>query len=67
MKRYLVFARPMFYPGGGGWHDYKGSKDNLEETKKLGAYRIDAAKYHVVDTTTGTIVAEGDCDPGCGY
>lgn len=32
MKRYLVFAYECYYPNG-GWNDFKGSYDTLEEAK----------------------------------
>ena len=53
-KRFLLFAGPVYYPGG-GWNDFKGAFATEEEAN-------DAAKnlhihdrwWHVVDSVTNT-------------
>lgn len=32
MKRYLLFAGSTYYPAG-GWHDFRGDFDSIEEAK----------------------------------
>jgi hypothetical protein len=32
-RRYCIFAGPDYYPSG-GWHDFRLSRDTLEEAKK---------------------------------
>jgi len=34
MKRYLLFGYDQYYPSG-GWTDYKGSFDSIEECKEM--------------------------------
>ncbi len=55
LKRYLVFGHATYYPEG-GWSDFKGSFDSLEEADAL-AEQLDNDPYvgnsHVVDTHTG--------------
>lgn len=51
LKRYLVFSYPDYYPGG-GWNDFEGSFDTLEEAerevkKERGLY------WDIVDIETG--------------
>lgn len=54
IKRYVVFAGEHYYPSG-GWGDYRGSFDTLEEAQALigtlGPSTYDWA--HVVDLETG--------------
>jgi len=56
MKRFLVFAYEQYYPRG-GWGDFVGDFDTLEEV-----YAADLGKYtewaHVVDLTTGEQVGD---------
>lgn len=59
VKRFLVFSFDSYYPSG-GWNDFKGSYDTLEEAEyamnekpKLGYYD----NNHIVDSTTGKVVA----------
>lgn len=61
MKRYLLFAGVGYYPYG-GWKDYVGSYDSIEEaTKGLAKRAMEqmTAWYHIVDSVTGMIVDEG--------
>ncbi len=55
MKRYLLFAGRMYYPGG-GWSDYHGSFDTIAEAMEgLKACEEDRHDWaHVVDKTDGT-------------
>lgn len=55
MKRYLVFAGSHYYPSG-GWDDYKGSFDNLQECYRFLGLKPYLDWLHVVDSTTGDIV-----------
>ncbi len=48
MKRYLVFCYEQYYPGG-GWCDFQGSYDTLEEAKLAGPTQI-------VDSTIGEVI-----------
>lgn len=56
MKRFLVFAGPLYYPRG-GWEDFKGDYDTIESIplEDLSTHYW----YHIVDTKTGQIV-KGD-------
>ena len=66
MKRYLLFAGDTYYPGG-GWSDYKGSFDTIEEAKTsaLAGERWSAEHIHkfdwwqVIASITETEVADG--------
>ena len=59
MKQYLVFAGSDYYPSG-GWKDFKGSFDSIDEakkflnTKELRSYDwfeiVDTIKMEVVET-----------------
>lgn len=54
MKRYLLFQGSEHYPLG-GWDDYTDAYDTVDEAKsmvKTGPFHW----YHVVDTTTMTVV-----------
>ncbi len=61
MKRYLLFKYRTFYPGG-GWNDFEGMFDTLEEaTIKGEALEFEGDEwnnYCVVDSTTMTKVKE---------
>lgn len=48
MKRFILFAGSNYYPSG-GWSDFEGSFDDLEEARKAGT----GNDWHqVVDTQT---------------
>jgi len=55
MKRFAVFDYPEFYPGG-GWNDFEGWYDSLEE-----ALSAHPSASQVVDLHTGQVV-HGDQD-----
>jgi len=57
MKRFLLFYGQNYYPDG-GWRDYIGAYDSLEEAQRrlIGSYHYDW--HQIVDTTTGQIVDE---------
>lgn len=64
MKRFLVFASQVYYPGG-GWEDFLQSCDTLDEAKAAAAaYQSPdfgaGFWWHVVDRDTLTIVAKGN-------
>ena len=48
MKRFLAFSCEQYYPGG-GWNDFEGSFDTLEEAKASGACQV-------VDSQVGEVV-----------
>lgn len=51
MKRFLVFTFDDCYPGG-GWNDYRGDFDTIEEAcKRIETLRPDCEQ--IVDTLTG--------------
>jgi hypothetical protein len=54
MKRYLLFTGNQYYPSG-GWSDFKGSFDTVEEA--LIETRGDW--WHIVDSEIGTVVIFG--------
>lgn len=54
LKRYLVFSFETYYPRG-GWRDFHGSFDTLEEAK---ASSPKGDHAHIVDTLTGGVVAQ---------
>ena len=60
MKRYLMFCGSTYYPSG-GWGDFLGSFDSIEEGKTaLLATRKtsrEADWWHVIDGTNGEEVA----------
>lgn len=56
MKRYLVFKFYDYYPGG-GWNDFKGSFDSLEEA--IQEAKVDRKDYdycQIVDINDGSVV-----------
>ena len=57
MKRYALFVCEDFQAGG-GWNDFRGSFDTLEQAKKAGKKKTKAvhAWFHVVDIVYGKIV-----------
>lgn len=55
LKRFLLFTYDDFYPSG-GWNDFKGSFDTLEEAKE--ARKASSSYYcNIIDTETGEDVA----------
>jgi len=62
MSQYLLFAGMNYYPGG-GWNDFKGAFETIEEAVAEVTQRQEQNNtegwdwYHVVDTTTGQEVA----------
>lgn len=59
MKRYLVFAY-VTYNGNGGWNDFVGSFDELEQARKRKEEEEENSTVcsHVVDSEIGQIVDE---------
>jgi hypothetical protein len=57
MKQYLVFAGSDYYPSG-GWKDFKGSFDSIDEAKKfLNTEELRSYDWwQIVDTTTQEVV-----------
>ncbi len=57
MERFLLFAGSVYYAAG-GWKDFQSSHDTLEEAIKTAkAEHNEYDWWHVVDTTTMTIVS----------
>lgn len=60
-KKYLLFAGPFYYPGG-GWEDFIGSYRSIDEAKK--AFDEQCEKHsdinwaHIVDVDTGKRILE---------
>ena len=55
VKRFIIFV--MLDKG--GWNDYKGSFDLIEEAQKsLGLYKLGGHKYQIVDLYTGNPIYE---------
>ena len=57
MKRFLLFAVHNYYPGG-GWNDFQGSYDTLDEATIAGivaGQKFD--DWEIVDSTIGKVVA----------
>jgi hypothetical protein len=52
MKRYLLFGFDGYHPAG-GWRDYFGEYETLEEAKNAAQARKEL--YDIVDTSTGSI------------
>lgn len=63
MKRYLAFAGFLFLEEG-GWDDYAGNFESLEGARlgvvAWGLRYPGRMWWHIVDTTTGEKVEEGD-------
>lgn len=61
MKRYALFVGETYYPAG-GWNDFVGFFDTLEEAKTMAVEpENDAVSgwwFNIVDLTTGVIVVE---------
>jgi len=51
MKRYLAFAGETYYPGG-GWEDYIGTYDTIEEARAVLKEKYNHGWWQIVDTTT---------------
>lgn len=67
MKRYALFAHPTYYPWG-GWADLVNTYHAVEEVADwLASWPTGERpdEWHVVDLTTGEVVAYGgqDCAP----
>jgi hypothetical protein len=57
MKRFLLFAVHNYYPGG-GWNDFQGSYDTLDEATIAGivaGQKFD--DWEIVDSTIEKVVA----------
>lgn len=50
-RRYLVFAGSAYYPAG-GWDDFKGSVDTVEDAR-IAAAATKAEWWHIIDIETG--------------
>lgn len=59
MKRYLLFAGEAYYPSG-GWSDYEGSFDTVEEAilKQEQLKNRGQPWYHIVDIETEKVIYE---------
>lgn len=55
MKRYALFTFSEYYPAG-GWEDFKGSFDSIEEARTEGK-RLDSDHMQIVDLEKGEEVA----------
>lgn len=55
MPRYLLFGGDQYYPEG-GWHDFRGGFDTVEEAWRGAARGWDW--WHIVDTSSGEIVED---------
>lgn len=56
MRRYMTFAFPTYYPGG-GVNDCTGTFDTLPEAQKhLKSIKQDNDTFQVFDTQTGKVV-----------
>ncbi len=60
MKRYLLFCMESYYPSG-GWDDFCGDFDSIEEAKERMRAQQHTDYWHVVDCTTKEQVAHGRC------
>lgn len=54
MKRFALFAGMHYYPNG-GWEDFRGSFDSIEETKE---FIGNNDWFQIVDFTVGEIVCD---------
>jgi len=54
MKRYLLFTGNDYYPDG-GWGDFAGDFDTIEEIKYTEKYMVEDW-YQIVDTETMLVV-----------
>jgi len=65
MKRFILFGGSQFYPKG-GMFDYLGSFDSRDAAGVEGVLKYTADDidwYHVVDTESGMIVENRECNP----
>ena len=54
--KYIIFSGDMYYPSG-GWYDFVGTVDTLDEAKKVYEKKKKLAYWvHVVDMESGKIV-----------
>lgn len=58
MKRFLLFGGG-YYSADGGWCDFKGSFDSIEEAQSAALADKDLKWFHVADVQTASIVREG--------
>lgn len=63
MKRYVLFAGDVYYPGG-GFEDFEASSDSLADLKRKAKAFTDKERepiyvwWHIVDRQTDEIVAK---------
>lgn len=56
MKRYLLFFGETYYPGG-GWEDFHGAFDTIEDARNAVKARDSLPDWHeIVDTRTMSVV-----------
>lgn len=55
MPRYLLFGGDTYYPGG-GWEDYRGGFDSVEDALRAAARGSDW--WHIVDLESGRIIED---------
>ncbi len=60
MKRYLIFGGDQYYPCG-GWRDYRGNFDDLEEAK-IFTLSLRCDWLHIVDSKTAIVVWRHDSE-----
>jgi hypothetical protein len=51
IKRFVLFAGHNYYPNG-GWDDFQGSFDTLEDAESFNQ-TISSDWWHIIDLTTG--------------
>lgn len=57
LKKYLLFAFDNFYPSG-GWSDFQGDFETLEEALKMGKEAGRAFdRWEIVDSETRKVIA----------
>jgi len=52
MKRYMLFCGYYYYPGG-GWEDFVGCYDTIDDAKTAAHKDRSAEWVQIVDSTTG--------------
>lgn len=57
MKRYLLFVYAQYYANG-GWHDFEGDFDTIEEAKNKLLENPNLEWWHIVDTVSKSIIAD---------
>lgn len=57
---FLVFTGMEYYPSG-GWEDYAGTGNTLEEARAVAETKSDGSDdwYHIVDAVVGQVVESG--------